>query len=38
VKRDGELGDGADVLMRKLEAALHALREAAVQELPQSSA
>jgi hypothetical protein len=38
VKRDGELGDGADGLMRKLEAALHALREAAVQERPQSSA
>ena len=38
VKRDGELGDGADVLMRKLEAAFHALREAAVQELAQSSA
>jgi hypothetical protein len=38
VKRDGELGDGADVLMRQLEAALHALREAAVQEPPQSSA
>jgi hypothetical protein len=38
VKRDGELGDGADVLMRKLEAALHALREAAVQVPPRSSA
>jgi hypothetical protein len=38
VKRDGELGDGADVLMRKLEAALHALREATVQEPRQSSA
>jgi hypothetical protein len=38
MKRDGELGDGADVLMRKLEGALHALREAAVQEPPQSSA
>jgi hypothetical protein len=38
VKRDGELGDGADVLICKLEAALHALREAAMQERPESSA
>lgn len=38
VKRDGELGDGADVLMRELEVALHTLREAAVEQPPQSSA
>jgi hypothetical protein len=38
VKRNGELSDGANVLVRKFEAALHALREAAVQEPPQSSA
>jgi hypothetical protein len=38
VTRNGELGDGANVLVRKLEAALHGLREAAVQEPPQSSA
>jgi hypothetical protein len=38
VQQDGKLWDGADDLMRKLEAALHALREAVVQEPPQSSA
>lgn len=37
VKRDREL-DVADVLIRELEVALHALREAAVEAPPQSSA
>jgi hypothetical protein len=38
VKRGREPSDVADVLMRELEVALHALREAAVERLPQSNA
>jgi hypothetical protein len=38
VKRGRELSDVADVLMPELEVALHALREAAVEQTPQSSA
>jgi RNase P subunit RPR2 len=38
VKRGRELADRADVLMRELEDALHALRETSIQESPQSSA
>ena len=37
VKQVRELADRADVLMRELEGALHALREAAVQEQSRSS-
>jgi hypothetical protein len=37
VSRRQELGDRADVLMRELEVALRALREAAVREPPRSS-
>ena len=37
VSRRRELGDCADVLMRELEVALRALREAAVREPPRSS-
>jgi hypothetical protein len=38
VKRGREPSDVADVLMRELEVALHALREAAVEKPPQSGA
>ena len=37
VKRSRELSDRADLLMRELEVALRALREAAVREPPRSS-
>jgi hypothetical protein len=37
VKRDMEVRDDADLLMRELEVALHALPEAAVEQPPQQS-